>query len=378
MTTTSALFPALGAGDTVVAVVCSSIGVWLFQLLILRGVKEAAIINRIATIAKVVPILMFIVIVIAVVAFKADYFGENLWGGGDRSFSSIFEQAKGTMLITVFVFLGIEGASVYSRFARKREDVGRATVIGFLSVLSVFALVTLVSTLYTRDTTCWVYGGVTLNPLYWPARHDETLLMKAIYEFHPDYVGSQVWWGDPEQSWGMANIEGGDVLVPGAAAVLVGLVGAHVAVTGTGRDGDQVLRVLADRSDALNLDEGVRRVRIVDAYDHARVPRQGAPLGGVLAGVERQSATVHDEPHRRDQRSAVGRHVAEHRRTSALGHECDHVIGEFAHVDHGKRDRSQESGDRPIDRRQFDGLDILSARFHVSSQVASQSGDEPK
>jgi arginine:ornithine antiporter/lysine permease len=49
------------------------------------------------------------------------------------------------MLITVFVFLGIEGAAVYSRMARKREDVGRATVIGFLSVLSVFALVTLVS-----------------------------------------------------------------------------------------------------------------------------------------------------------------------------------------------------------------------------------------
>ena len=37
------------------------------------------------------------------------------------------------------------------------------------------------NTLYTRDTTCWVYGGVTLNPLFWPARHDETLLMKAIY-----------------------------------------------------------------------------------------------------------------------------------------------------------------------------------------------------
>jgi arginine:ornithine antiporter/lysine permease len=49
------------------------------------------------------------------------------------------------MLITVFVFLGIEGASVYARFAKKREDVGRATVIGFLSVLSVFALVTLLS-----------------------------------------------------------------------------------------------------------------------------------------------------------------------------------------------------------------------------------------
>ena len=79
------------------------------------------------------------------------------------------------------------------------------------------------NTLYTRDTTCWVYGGLTLNPLYWPARHDETLLMKAVYEFHPDFVGSQVWWGDPEQSWGSATIEGGDVLVPGDGVVLIGM-----------------------------------------------------------------------------------------------------------------------------------------------------------
>jgi arginine:ornithine antiporter/lysine permease len=144
MTTTSLLFPGLGAGDTVLAVICSSIGVWLFFFLILRGVKEAAIINRIATFAKIVPILMFIVIV--VIAFKADVFVDNFWGGdGNYSWNSLFEQAKGTMLITVFVFLGIEGASVYSRFARKREDVGRATVIGFLSVLAVFMLVTLSS-----------------------------------------------------------------------------------------------------------------------------------------------------------------------------------------------------------------------------------------
>lgn len=143
MTTTSALFPALGTGDTVLAVIVSSIGVWLFFYLILRGVKEAAVINRIATIAKVVPILLFIVI--ALIAFKGHVFADNFWGGDERSLSSLFQQAKGTMLITVFVFLGIEGASVYSRFARKRADVGRATVIGFLSVLSIFALVTLVS-----------------------------------------------------------------------------------------------------------------------------------------------------------------------------------------------------------------------------------------
>jgi arginine deiminase len=79
------------------------------------------------------------------------------------------------------------------------------------------------NTLYTRDTSCWIYSGVTLNPLFWPARHDETLLMKAIYEFHPDFAGSTVWWGDPEKSWGMATIEGGDVLVPGNGVALIGM-----------------------------------------------------------------------------------------------------------------------------------------------------------
>ncbi|MFD1277497.1 arginine deiminase [Streptomyces kaempferi] len=79
------------------------------------------------------------------------------------------------------------------------------------------------NTLYTRDTTCWLYGGLTLNPLYWPARHDETLLMKAIYTFHPDYAGSTVWWGDPEQQWGQATFEGGDIMPVGGGVVLMGM-----------------------------------------------------------------------------------------------------------------------------------------------------------
>lgn len=79
------------------------------------------------------------------------------------------------------------------------------------------------NTLYTRDTTCWIYGGVTLNPLYWPARHDETLLMKSIYQFHPGYTDATVWWGDPEREWGQATIEGGDVLPVGNGVVLIGM-----------------------------------------------------------------------------------------------------------------------------------------------------------
>ncbi|MET7756437.1 arginine deiminase [Streptomyces sp. NPDC005389] len=79
------------------------------------------------------------------------------------------------------------------------------------------------NTLYTRDTTCWLYGGVTLNPLYWPARHGETLLMKAIYAFHPDYRDATVWWGDPERDWGQATFEGGDIMPVGNGVVLMGM-----------------------------------------------------------------------------------------------------------------------------------------------------------
>lgn len=79
------------------------------------------------------------------------------------------------------------------------------------------------NTLYTRDTTCWLYGGLTLNPLFWPARHGETLLMKAVYTFHPGYKGSTVWWGDPERDWGQATFEGGDIMPVGNGVVLMGM-----------------------------------------------------------------------------------------------------------------------------------------------------------
>ncbi len=79
--------------------------------------------------------------------------------------------------------------------------------------------------LYTRDTTCWIYGGVTLNPLFWPARHEETILTAAIYRFHPDFAtaGFPIWYGDPTIDHGNASLEGGDVLVAGNGVVLVGM-----------------------------------------------------------------------------------------------------------------------------------------------------------
>ena len=87
-----------------------------------------------------------------------------------------------------------------------------------------YLLPPLPNTLYTRDTTCWIYGGVTLNPLYWPARHEETILTTAIYKFHPDFAGKvNVWWGDPTQDHGLATLEGGDVMPIGKGNVLIGM-----------------------------------------------------------------------------------------------------------------------------------------------------------
>ncbi|WP_442788632.1 basic amino acid/polyamine antiporter [Kitasatospora sp. YST-16] len=141
MSTVGALVPALGDGDTAFAVVLSSAGLWGFFLLVRRGVREAAMINRVVTVAKLVPILVFVVL--ALFCFKADVFAANFRGASYAG--SLYDQVHGTMLATVFVFLGVEGASVYSRHARRRSDVGRATVLGFLSVFAVFASVTVVS-----------------------------------------------------------------------------------------------------------------------------------------------------------------------------------------------------------------------------------------
>jgi arginine:ornithine antiporter/lysine permease len=90
-------------------------------------------------VAKVIPILVFLVLLFF--AFKMDLFRFNLYGGDLTA--GLFEQVKATMLVTVFVFIGIEGASVYSRFAKERADVGKATILGFIGVTGLMVLVTL-------------------------------------------------------------------------------------------------------------------------------------------------------------------------------------------------------------------------------------------
>jgi len=133
--------PAFGDGTTIPAIVGASAILWGFHVLVLRGVKQAAALNTVATVAKIVPLAIFVVL--AIVGFRADIFALNFWGGEAPTFVNVAGQVRNTMLVTVFVFVGIEGASVYSRYAKNRADVGIATVLGFLGVLALLVMVTM-------------------------------------------------------------------------------------------------------------------------------------------------------------------------------------------------------------------------------------------
>jgi len=136
-------FPVFGEGNTLPAVICASVLLWLLHLLVLRGIKEAAFINTVTTIAKMLPLALFIVI--AAIAFKLDVFTSDFWGRGNPELGSVMDQVRNMMLVTVWVFIGIEGASIFSARAEKRSDVGKATVIGFVGVLLLLVLVNILS-----------------------------------------------------------------------------------------------------------------------------------------------------------------------------------------------------------------------------------------
>ena len=125
----------------------ASVALWLIHALVLKGAKQAAFVNVVTTVAKIVPLVAFALI--AIFAFNYDKFTFNFWGNsvsGGEGLGSIASQVKSTMLVTLWVFIGIEGASVYSSYAAKRSDVGKATVIGFAGALAIYVLVSLLST----------------------------------------------------------------------------------------------------------------------------------------------------------------------------------------------------------------------------------------
>jgi arginine:ornithine antiporter/lysine permease len=134
-------FPQLGDGNNALAIAGASVLLWLLHGLTLAGVRSAAFANMLTTVAKLVPLVLFVLLVAA--AFHVDTFKTDFWA--TAKLGSVFDQVKSTMLVTVWVFIGIEGASVYSARAASRSDVGRATLIGFVTVLALLMAVSLLS-----------------------------------------------------------------------------------------------------------------------------------------------------------------------------------------------------------------------------------------
>ncbi|MCM3703242.1 arginine-ornithine antiporter [Paenibacillus macerans] len=137
-------FPIFDGGQNIASIIGASILLWCVHLLILRGVQSAALINLVTTIAKLVPVFVFIIVGIFV--FQIDVFVDGFWGqGGSFAWGAVGSQVKSTMLVTLWVFTGVEGAVVLSSRAKNKRDVGKATVIGLIGTLIIYVLITLLS-----------------------------------------------------------------------------------------------------------------------------------------------------------------------------------------------------------------------------------------
>ena len=136
-------FPIFGDGNNLLAIICASVIIWLLNWLILRGVQEAAALNVITTIAKLIPV--FVIAIIFIGAFDPKVFMSNFWGSETAGTPAIADQIKATTSATVWSFIGVEGAVVLSARAKRSSDVGKASLTGFLGIFIIYVLVAVLS-----------------------------------------------------------------------------------------------------------------------------------------------------------------------------------------------------------------------------------------
>lgn len=142
--------PYFAGGNNLAFIIGGSILIWGFNFLVLRGIKQATLVNTIGTIAKIVPLILFIVIIAFI--FHFDRFDFNFWGENTKSLGGLSSQIKSTMLVTLWAFIGIEGAVVMSKHAKSPQTVGRATLLGFIGCLGIYILLSLLPFGYMSQT----------------------------------------------------------------------------------------------------------------------------------------------------------------------------------------------------------------------------------
>ena len=142
--------PYFEGGNNLYSILGGSVLIWGFNALVLRGIKQATIVNLIGTVAKVTPLIFFIII--TMIYFNTDKFMLDIWGEKDISLGSLSKQIEGTMLVTLWSFIGIEGAVVMSKHAKNQKDVGVATLLGFAGCLLIYVLLSVLPYgIYTQE-----------------------------------------------------------------------------------------------------------------------------------------------------------------------------------------------------------------------------------
>ncbi|WP_332371078.1 basic amino acid/polyamine antiporter [Lactococcus cremoris] len=161
MTSADYFFPGKFANSngslTILSVIIVSIISWILMLLVDRGVETAAAVNAIVMIAKLIPLVVFSIT--GIILFKANIFTQHFWqtfttnfaaDGSVKDFvwhamtaSELLSQIKGSLLVMVWVFVGIEGAAMMGNRAKKKSDTAKATVIGLAVLLVIYVLLSL-------------------------------------------------------------------------------------------------------------------------------------------------------------------------------------------------------------------------------------------
>lgn len=135
--------PAFEGGQNILSIAVASVILWLMFYLVNRGIEGAAVINVIVTICKLVP--LFIFTIIAIISFKADVFTANFWGtlSGNFEFKDVFNQIQNSMMVLMWVFVGIEGAAMMADRAKTKSVAAKSTVLGLIGLLIIYILVSL-------------------------------------------------------------------------------------------------------------------------------------------------------------------------------------------------------------------------------------------
>lgn len=145
--------PYFQGGNNLASIIGGSLIIWGFNFMVLKGIKQASIVNTIGTVLKIMPLILFIIIMLFVFSpteFDFDFWGES--AASKAKLGSLETQIKSTMLVTLWAFIGIEGAVVMSNKAKNVQEIGKATFLGFISCLAIYILLSLTPFGYMSQT----------------------------------------------------------------------------------------------------------------------------------------------------------------------------------------------------------------------------------